>query len=175
MFEIFLPPPPVFAINKTWRSFAVRDIFDRIRRGKRLKTADHIAGDTPYVSSTAANNGVDAFIGNASGTRTFGNCLTVANSGSVGETFWHPYEFIASDHVTAFESARINRYSGLFIATLMRRLTEKYSFNREINDVRVRRERILLPIADDGSPDFEYMEQYAKHLIAKLLNRYLGR
>ena len=37
--------------EKEWEAIAVPDIFDKIQRGKRLKKADHIAGNTPYVSS----------------------------------------------------------------------------------------------------------------------------
>ncbi len=168
-----MPPPPLK--DKEWRSFSVEDIFDHIQRGRRLKTADHIEGDKPYVSSTAINNGVDNFIGNVDNVRTFKDCLTVANSGSVGAAFYHPYEFVASDHVTAFGSARLDRYGYLFVATLMSRLTEKYSFNREINDVRVRREKILLPTTANGSPDFDFMSAYVRSRAAEILSRYFAR
>ena len=97
-------------------------MFPVIRRGKRLKTADHIEGNVPYVSSSAANNAVDAFIGNERYIRKYKNCITLANSGSVGTAFYHCYEFIASDHVTALQSSRLNEYSYLFIATMISRL-----------------------------------------------------
>ena len=84
--------------KKIWRPFLIGDIFNVIQRGKRLKTADHIAGNMPYVSSSAQNNGVDNFIGNSDGVRTFNDCLTIANSGSVGKSSYHSYEFVASDH-----------------------------------------------------------------------------
>ena len=120
--------------DREWKEFYLRDIFPDIQRGKRLKTADHIQGSIPYVSSSAINNGVDAFIGNGGKVRKFEECLTLANSGSVGKTFYHSYEFIASDHVTSLKSDKLNKYSYLFIATIVQRLEEKYSFNREIND-----------------------------------------
>ena len=46
-----------------WKEFNIREIFPFVKRGKRLKTADHVDGDIPYVSSSAMDNGVDAFIG----------------------------------------------------------------------------------------------------------------
>lgn len=73
--------------DREWKEFYLRDIFPDILRGKRLKTADHIQGSVPYVSSSAINNGVDAFIGNNGKVRKFEECLTLANSGSVGKTF----------------------------------------------------------------------------------------
>ena len=70
--------------------------------------------------------------------------MTLANSGSVGSTFYHTYSFVASDHVTELKRGELDRYAYLFLATLLGRLSEKYSFNREINDERIKRERVIL-------------------------------
>lgn len=74
-----------------WDAVRLIDIFDTVSRGKRLKKADHIKGDMPYVSSTALTNGNDGTCGNDTDVRVFENCLTLANSGSVGSCFYHPY------------------------------------------------------------------------------------
>lgn len=159
--------------QKEWKEFYLRDIFADIQRGKRLKTADHIQGGIPYVSSSAVNNGVDALIGNTGKIRKFADCLTLANSGSVGKTFYHKYEFIASDHVTALKSDRLNECSYLFVAAIMQRLENKYSFNREINDVRINKEKIVLPVDEFEKPDYAFMEQYVRQQIAILKLQYL--
>ena len=83
-----------------WKAFNIGECFPVIQRGKRLKTEDHVVGQTPYVSSSSILNGVDNFVSNVDGVRRFEKCLTLANSGSVGETFYQPFEFVASDHVT---------------------------------------------------------------------------
>lgn len=160
--------------EKEWKEFYLKDIFPNIKRGKRLKTADHINGMTPYVSSSAINNGVDAFIGNNGKIRKSNDCLTVANSGSVGKTFYHNYEFIASDHVTTLSSDKLNAHSYLFVSVLVQRLEEKYNFNREINDSRINVERIVLPVDSSGNPDYDYMGKYAKNILLKLKLRYLS-
>lgn len=56
---------------------------------------------------------------------------------------------------------------------MLSRLNEKYSFNREINDTRLSKEKILLPTRSDDSPDYEYMEQYMKYLEYQKLKEYL--
>ena len=149
-------------VKKEWREFFVSEIFTKIQRGKRLTKGNQQNGEVPYVSSTAANNGVDNFIGNSKGVRIFENCLTLANSGSVGSTFFHHYTFVASDHVTALILERPNKYIYLFLSGIIRRLEEKYSFNREINDKRIQREKILLPVNSDGLPDWQFMEDFIK-------------
>lgn len=137
-------------------------MFTEIQRGKRLKKADHSEGTTPYISATALNNGVDGFVGNESGVRKFSDCLTIANSGSVGSAFFHQYEFVASDHVTQLKRDGLDKYAYLFMIPLINRLSEKYSFNREINDNRIRREKLILPTTDEGEIDFTFMSSFMK-------------
>lgn len=153
-----------------WKEFYFVEVFTEIQRGKRLKKADHEEGEMPYVSSTSINNGVDGYIGNESGVRIFFDCLTLANSGSVGCTFFHQYEFVASDHVTKLKRDGLDKYAYLFMIPIIKRLSEKYSFNREINDERIKREKLLLPITDKGEPDFAFMSAFMKDVEHKILN-----
>lgn len=146
--------------DKTWVEFYLKDIFNEVQRGKRLKKDDHKRGNIPYVSSTASNNGIDGYVGNTENVRIFKNCLTIANSGSVGATFFQSFPFVASDHITKLENKDFSKYIYLFIATVTKRLDEKYSFNREINDSRLQKEKILLPINKKGDPDYLFMEQF---------------
>ena len=157
-----------------WHEFDVKEIFPDIMRGRRLKTDDHIIGEMPYVSSSAMDNGVDNFVSNDKGVRIFSNCLTIANSGSVGATFYHPYQFVASDHVTSLANTDFNKYVYLFIATIASRLSEKYSFNREIKDSRLQREKIMLPIKGDKTPDYDFMEEFGRKIMAYKYHQYLS-
>ena len=101
--------------------------------------------------------------------------MTIANSGSVGASFYHSYEFVASDHVTHLKNKNYNHFVYLFIATLTNRLSLKYNFNREINDKRISREKIMLPVNDKLQPDFEYMEQYIKNIIVNKYDKYKNK
>lgn len=159
--------------EKEWKDFFLTDIFSKIQRGKRLTTSNQKEGSKPYVSSTALNNGIDNFISNQGSVRVFSNCLSIANSGSVGASFYHPYEFVASDHITHLKKEDMSKFVYLFISTLTNGLSKKYNFNREINDKRISREKILLPVNDQEKPDFEYMEQYMKNMMLQKTTQYL--
>ena len=147
-----------------WKTFQFTEVFQEIQRGKRLTRANQTDGLKPYISSTAENNGVDGFIGNNAGVREFENVLTLANSGSVGSTFYQQFEFVASDHVTALKSENADKYAYLFLSSVVKRLEEKYSFNREINDTRIKREKVILPADKEGNPNFQYMSDFVKKL-----------
>ncbi len=159
--------------DKEWYEFFIKDIFPMIQRGKRLIKENQVEDQKPYVSSTASNNGVDNFIGNKTGVRIFSDCLTIANSGSVGSSFYHPYEFVASDHVTHLQNSLFSKFVYLFIATQTNRLSGKYNFNREINDKRISRDKIMLPTNDNGEPDYGFMAQYMMNLEYKKRKEFL--
>lgn len=160
--------------SKKWKEFFVIDIFPSIQRGKRLIKDKQVSGNVPYVSSTAMNNGVDNFIQyDSSKMRKYQNCLSVANSGSVGASFYEPFEYVASDHVTHLKNENFNKDIYLFISVMTNRWSQKYNFNREINDPRISREKILLPVNNNDEPDYAYMEQYVNNMLIQKYNDYL--
>lgn len=155
--------------SHNWQEMPIVDIFPQITRGKRLKKGDHMSGNKPYVSSTATNNGIDGFVSNTERVRVFDDCLTIANSGSVGSTFYHPYSFVASDHVTELKRPGLDRYAYLFLATIISRVCDKYSFNREINDDRLKREKIVVPVDEQGNVDYGFMSAFMKQKEIQIL------
>lgn len=160
--------------EKEWTHFKMPEVFDLIQRGKRLKNADHVPGIVPYVSSTANNNGVDDYIEATPGTRVFGDCISLANSGSVGTAFYEPFEYVASDHVTALKTEGMSKYVYLFLTATIEKQGSNFNFNREINDARIKNMQIMLPVDDAGEPDYAYMEQYAKNMMLRKYRQYLA-
>ena len=157
---------------RQWSSFYVISVFPEYGRGKRLKKADHIVGNVPYASSTGDNNGIDGFIEASEGTRVFNDCISIANSGSVGVAFYEPFEFVASDHVTHLKRDGLSKYQYLFLCCALQRQASNFNFNREINDARLQKMKIMLPVTDDGKPDFQFMEKYGKELMRKKHEKY---
>ena len=160
--------------DREWKDFAVPDIFQNIQRGKRLKNADHVPGMVPYVSSTANNNGVDDYIEASAGMRVFKNCISLANSGSVGTAFYEPFAFVASDHVTSLECKDANEYIYLFLTAVLEQQGANFNFNREINDLRIKKMRVMLPVTDEDKPDYQFMEDYVRELMTEKKNQYRG-
>lgn len=156
-----------------WDEFYVSDIFNTVQRGKRLTKANQIDGKIPYISSTGLNNGLDNFIGNTEHIRSSSKDLTIANSGTVGSCFYHAYKYVASDHVTMLKLSNGNDNVYKFLSTILGGFKEKYSFNREINDARIKREKILLPIDTNGNPNWDYMENYIKIIEKKKIEQIL--
>lgn len=146
------------------KEFFFTDVFKEIKRRKRLTKANQVDGLIPYISSTSLNNGVNNYIANDTIIRKFNNNLSIANSESIGSCFYHAYEYIASDHVTALTCEQADEYIYQFMSAIIKRLEQKYFFNREINDKRISREKLLLPVDNNGNPHWEYMSKFMKTL-----------
>ncbi len=148
--------------DRDWSTFHLTELFDSIQRGKRLKRADQQQGTIPYVSSSALNNGVDGFICKADGCRVFYDCISLANSGSVGSAFYEPFEFVASDHVTHLKRKGLKKEHYLFLVATLSKQASNFNFNREINDQRIQGMQVMLPVDTLGNPDWQFMEDYIR-------------
>lgn len=157
-----------------WKPFYVVSIFPENERGKRLKKADHVQGNVPYASSTADNNGIDGFIEASEGARVFNDCISLANSGSVGSAFYEPFAFVASDHVTHLKKEGMSKYQYLFLTCLLEQQSGNFNFNREINDARLNKMQIMLPVTDDGQPDYDFMERFGRKMMTNKYKQYLA-
>lgn len=168
-----LATPPVPLAEKAWKEFSIADIFD-IKAGKRLTTADMDSGNLPFIGATELNNGVTNWIHTPNETLDH-NVLGVNYNGSVAEAFYHPYCCVFSDDVKRLhlKNADDGKYILLFCSMLIRKQKIKYTYGYKFNGNRMARQKILLPITDDGSPDYEYMTQYAKAVMFGKYKKYL--
>ena len=68
---------------------------------------------------------------------------------------------------------RDNEAVSLFMATQIMQQKEKYNYSLKMGTNRLSRQKIMLPIDDDGNPDYLYMEQYIKNIFYKKAKEYL--
>ena len=48
----------------------------------------------------------------------------------------------------------------------------KYTYGYKFNENRMRRQLIMVPVTDNGDPDYLYMEQYIKNMMLKKYKQY---
>ena len=156
-----------------WRIFYIKDIFT-ITSGKRLRKEDMTPGDVPFVGASDSNNGVTSFVSNSNPSED-SNVLGVNYNGSVVENFYHPYKALFSDDVKRFhiKGHKGNKYIYLFLKTIISQQKNKYNYGYKFNDARMREQIIMLPVNEEGKPDWDFMENYAKNLEALMFKKYL--
>ncbi len=144
-----------------WKDFKFTDkkLWTRITHGQRLIAADRISGDTPYYSASEYNNSLTDSIENPLFIEK--DCIVYS---TFGTAFWVEAEFTASDEIYAFHNPSMNKYSALFITTMMKKNQYKFKFGRKAFYNKFQNEIIKLPVTKDGTPDWLFMENYIKCL-----------
>mgnify|MGYP002515207303 CR=1 FL=1 len=107
------------------------------------------------------NNGVEGFYNYST---EKGGVLTV-DSAVLGFCSYQEKDFSASDHVEILRPKfSMNKYIALFLTTIINREQYKYSYGRKCSQVKLKRSRIKLPVTPEGTPDWQFMENYIKSL-----------
>lgn len=91
---------------ETWKDFCLGDYFE-IKKGKRLTSDEQTEGSTPYVGAIDSNNGIANYIGQNA--IHAGNTISLSYNGSVGEAFYQPKPFWATDDVNVLYFREENR------------------------------------------------------------------
>ena len=150
---------------ETWKDFCLGDYFD-IKKGKRLTSDDQTEGSTPYIGAIDSNNGIANYIGQDA--IHDGNTISLSYNGSVGEAFYQPKPFWATDDVNVLyfreeNGAEFNKYIALFVCAVLRQEKYRYSYGRKWVLDSMKSTVIKLP-EKSGKPDWTYMEDYIKSL-----------
>lgn len=144
--------------KKDWREFWLEDIVD-IYSGVDIYERERIDGNTPYVTSTSANNGISYFINNTN--RTLENeCISINRNGSVGYAFYHPYYALYGNDTRKLKLKVKDKFVSLFITRVLIQQKEKYGYGYKMGTARLKRQKIFLPVDNNGRIDYSYMKKY---------------
>jgi hypothetical protein len=138
-----------------WSEFKFEDMFDQIKQGRRLKIADQISGDIPFVMSGVIDTGVANYISNPINAFP-SNSITID---IFGNTFYRNYEFSAGDDTGVYWSDKKNysRETMLFLASSAEKaLAGKYSYGKKLRSSQSKKILMKLPISSKAI-DYNYM------------------
>lgn len=165
--------------TRNWQIFELEKLFD-IRAGIYHYSHEYSEGDTPYISATNNNNGIQQRIDLEPDFK--GNCIV---TGKIGCTaFYQLEDFCATSDVNIFrpKNFEMNSKIGLFIAAIIN-FSENYKWNygRQCRIGDSKKIKIKLPIksdelykpqidktkifSDEGFiPDWDYMNSFMERL-----------
>lgn len=154
----------------TWGEFRIGDLFN-VKKGRRLTSDEQTEGDNLYIGAIESNNGVAAHIGQFP--IHDGNTISLSYNGSIGEAFYQPDPFWATDDVNVLYlrpkyGFKMNKFVGLFICTILRQEKYRYAYGRKWTLDSMNETIIKLPCRIDSKgiqvPNWGWMEQYIKSL-----------
>ena len=163
-----------------WERFRLDKLFD-IKKGKRLTEEDQEPGSNIYVGAIDSNNGVANRIGQLP--IHSGNTISLSYNGSVGEAFYQPEPYWATDDVNVLypRFSLFNAGIGLFMCTVIRQEQYRFSYGRKWTLDNMNETEICLPVQKDKRgrpvndpkktysdygyiPDWNFMETYMESL-----------
>ena len=151
-----------------WKNFRITDLFD-IVKGSRLTRADMVEGDTRYIGAVLFGNGITNHIANDENIHPAGTLTVVYNGAATAKTFSQDEPFWATDDINVlYPKFKMNLMTGLFLATVIERYGhDKYGWYDKWKLEYMSEDSICIPCADDGTPDWEYMDAYMRNELGK--------
>jgi len=153
--------------TKKWEFFSISDFFNVFSGGDKPKSNDLKHQNGVLVNSIenlTTNNGVKEKI-MYSGDKKFKDFISLVSIGSGGHSFYQQELGAIFTRVKALlpkKDIYFNKYVGLFLTTLLRLETKRYSYGRVLDNTRLENTQIQLPIDDKGNPDWKFMEKFIK-------------
>lgn len=159
--------------DREWKEFKIGDLFE-VTGSVTTKPQNLIEnGFIPRITCSATNNALDDFYQNKATEK--GGVLTV-DSATIGYVSYQSHDFIATDHVekiTNKDNSYISRFIGLFEKQCIDKATiSKYGYGYKFAQERIKNQKILLPVSENGEPDFDFMENYIHELEQEKLSEY---
>lgn len=107
-----------------------------------------------------------------------GNCIGFIRNGdgSAGYATYRARRFISTSDVAYGRADWLNEHTGRFFVTAQDMIKAKYSHGHKRSTERLKGDRVMLPVDEQGEPDWEFMEGYIKRhqrVLAERLLRFL--
>lgn len=149
--------------------FDVPQLFD-VKLGGKYEVEDLEDGENPIITTSEFMNGVTSW--KSAPTLYNGPCITVATDGSTASSFVQEFSFYAFYKVAILTAKYEIPLNALYyIAFLLKNQKWRYVYARKFGKQRISNTKLIMPIKDDGSPDFETMckitEQSSSYPIIK--------
>lgn len=138
-----------------WGKFNLEKLYGKSTRGQRLKSADRILGNLPFVTAGETDEGVSDFIGNR--VQIFSKNTTTIDM--FGSAKYRNYEYGGDDHVAIVHTEKLSKMAAIFVTTAIHKSSHngQFDYGRNFYAKDTDRLDIVLPVKN-GQPDYDKME-----------------
>ncbi len=141
-----------------WKEFHVKDVFN-VKTGNYIPARDLEDGDIPRITAKSVNNGIGLYIAENEKAKIHNNAITAS---FLGNYFYHDYDFTVDMkiHVLKPKKHVLNRYTGLFITTVLNKNLGTFSYGNQLSSSDIKAKIIKLPVDKNDEVNWSYMENY---------------
>ena len=140
-----------------WKTFNLEDLFGKSTRGKRLKSADRIPGELPFVTAGEADEGISDFIGND--VAIFSENTTTIDM--FGSAKYRNYKYGGDDHIAVVHTETLPKLASIFITSAIHKSSHSGQFNYSRNFYAKDADALNIQLPSrGGQPDYECMATF---------------
>ena len=140
-----------------WNSFNLEDLFGKSTRGKRLKSADRIQGELPFVTAGEADEGISDFIGND--VTVFSENTTTIDM--FGSAKYRNYRYGGDDHVAIVHTEALPKLASIFVTSAIHKSSHNGQFDYSKNFYAKDADALNIQLpSENGLPDYERMATF---------------
>ncbi|NYB75770.1 MULTISPECIES: restriction endonuclease subunit S [Sedimentibacter] len=152
-----------------WREFFIggdEGLFNitATRSGIDKNKLNVITGDTPYITRSEIDNGINLFITdeqNKKYKKDEGNVITIGLDTQT--VFYQRNAFFTGQNIQVLRNSNLNRNNAMFIIPLIKIQMKKFNWGGNgATLTRLNRTKIVLPINEDGNPNWHFMEKFIR-------------
>lgn len=159
--------------NVHWQRFKLKELFGPSHRGKRLKSADRVSGDLPFITAGETDEGVSSFIGN--NVEIFPENTTTIDM--FGSAKYRSFSYGADDHITIVHTEHLDKHAAIFMSSAINKSSHngQFDYGRNFYPKDADNLEVLLP-TKCNAPDYSFMSLFVKNienLVIKELISYL--
>lgn len=158
--------------TSAWKAFKVGDLFDVLTTKSMDKLMLDIDDEKPYpyIGRTCQNNGVLGFVDKQSFCPNEAGVFSVVQIGD-NVCFYQPTEWYATQNIFKLVSmSSVSLTAGLFVSSVItKQLSLMFGDNAYANyptKTSLANMLVYFPATSDGAPDWAYMEQYMRDVMA---------
>jgi len=156
--------------EKEYLVFNVEDVFE-LFSGSLISNDKLKEGEIPRITATSNNNGITLFTDevNDNNFRVYENFISISFLGNV----FYQKNKVSLDmkiHGIKPKDTNLNRYIAHYLIPLIKNFSSKYSYGNQLSMRLLKRQRIMLPIKKDNSPDWVFMENRGKEIYRQSLD-----
>lgn len=160
--------------DREWKEFKIGDLFE-VKKVLGKPIENYKNGRIPYISTSSQNNGLINFIDCEEKILSAKNAISI--DPIKGTSFFHIYNFLgrgfSGASINNLYNEKLDKNNGLFASKCIEKTSFfKASYGNLFNSNRLINAKILLPVLENGEPDFDFMENYIYELEQEKLSEY---
>lgn len=150
------------------KRFIIGDLFFKIKTNKLNYSLSDLPKkasyefDLPATTSTTNNRGISCYVKRNEAT-VINNCLLVLSNGDAGYIYYHKNDFtiLQDTYAIKYKGRELNKNQYLYFESVMNeKVKPNFSYNNKATWDRVRQIEIFLPVKNNESIDYDFMENY---------------